>query len=394
MPVVQVWAGRIWGCLGATLAVVVDPRSVAARAQFPSAETAIHLDHASVGPISLRVAEVMQQNADDQARSGFDPAWRHDIERVRRQVAWLVGSQPDNVAYVQNTSFGLSIAANGVDWQPGDNVVLPTREFPSNYYPWLNLRRRGVELRLVEAPEGHASIDDIAAAIDRRTRVVTLSAVQFSNGCRYDLAAIGGLCRQRGVLFVVDGTQAVGALRVEVEASGIDVLAVSAHKWMLGPPGIGFVTLSTRALEVIQPSVVGWLSVADPFAFDYQLDLTPSASRFEPGTENVVGILGLGGTISLLQEYTPQWVEERILRLTDHVCQEVTARGFVVQSPRQDRQRSGIVIFSKPDTDPEQLHERLAAAGVKCAVRAGGIRFSPHYYNTTDEIDTALAAIG
>ena len=389
-------AGGLGGSKGlwaATLAVVVDPNFVAARAQFPSAETAIHFDHASVGPISLRVAEAMQQNAADHARRGFDPAWRDDIERVRRQVAWLTGSQPENVAFVQNTSFGVSIAANGVDWQPGDNVVLPAREFPSNYYPWLNLRSRGVELRPIAAPEGHASIDDIAAVIDRRTRVVTLSAVQYSNGSRYDLATLGELCRERGVLFVVDGTQAVGALRIDVEASGIDILAVSAHKWMLGPPGIGFVTLSARALEVIQPSVVGWLSVTDPFAFDYQLDLPLSASRFEPGTENVIGILGLGGTISLLQDYTTTWVEERILGLTDHVCQEVTARGFVVQSPRHDDQRSGIVIFSKPDRDPEQLHRRLTAAGVKCAVRAGGIRFSPHYYNTTDEIDTAVAAL-
>ena len=377
-----------------TLAVVVDARVVAARAQFPSAETAIHFDHASVGPISLRVAEAMRQNAADHARRGFDPGWREDVERVRGQVAWLTGSQPENVAFAQNTSFGVSIAANGLDWRPGDNVVLPAGEFPSNYHPWLNLGRRGVQLRPVAAPDGHASIEDIASAIDRRTRVVTLSAVQYSNGCRYDLVALGELCRERGVLFVVDGTQALGALRVDVEASGIDVLAVSAHKWMLGPPGIGFVALSTRALEAIQPSVVGWLSVTDPFAFACQLDLLPSASRFEPGTENVIGIVGLGATISLLEEYTTTWVEERILGLTDHLCQEVTARGFTIQSPRHDGQRSGIVIFSKRDTDPEQLHRRLTAAGVKCAVRAGGIRFSPHYYNTTDEVDTAVAAIG
>ncbi len=227
-------------------------------------------------------------------------------------------------------------------------MVLAAREFPSNYYPWLNLRSRGVDIRPVAAPEGHASIDDIAAAIDRRTRVVTVSAVQYSNGHRYDLAALGELCRERNVLFVVDGTQAVGALRIDVEASGIDVLAVSAHEWMLGPPGIGFVTLSTRALEVIQPSVVGWLSVTDPFAFDYRLDLPASARRFEPGTENAIGVLGLGGTLSLLQELTTTWVEDRILRLTDHMCQQVTARGFMVQSPRHDGQRSGIVIFSRP----------------------------------------------
>lgn len=335
----------------------------------------------------------MQRNAIDHASGGFDPAWRDDIERVRGQVAWLVGSHAENVAFVQNTSFGLSVAANGIDWQPGDNVVLPAQEFPSNYYPWLNLKSRGVETRTVAAREGHASVDDIAAAIDGRTRVVTLSAVQYSNGHRYDLSTIGEICRERGVLLVVDGTQAVGALRIDVEASGIDVLAVSSHKWMLGPPGIGFVALSSRALDQVQPSVVGWLSVTDPFAFDYRFDLPASATRFEPGTENVIGTVGLGGTVSLLQELGPAWVEDRVLDLTDHACREVTARGFMVQSPRHDHERSGIVIFSKTDVDPEYLHQRLTSAGVKCAVRAGGIRFSPHYYNTIDEIDTAIAAL-
>ena len=376
-----------------TLTTVSDPTLVLARAQFPSAETAIHFDHASVGPISLRAAAAMQQNSADHAAHGFDPAWRDDIERVRAQVAWLIGSRPDNVAFVQNTSFGISIAANGIDWQPGDNLVIPAREFPSNYYPWLNLADRGVELRTVPAPDGHATIDDIAAAIDPRTQALTVSAVQYSNGHRYDLAALGQLCRQQGVLFVVDGTQAVGALTIDVEASGIDVLAVSSHKWMLGPPGIGFVHLSDRALDVIRPSVVGWLSVTDPFAFDYRLDLPPSARRFEPGTENIIGTLGLGGTLSLLGEFGPAWVEERILVLTDHICESVARLGFRVHSPRDNRSASGIVIFSKTGVDPDHLHRRLTAAGVKCAVRAGGIRFSPHYYNTANEIDTAIAAL-
>jgi len=375
------------------LAVVADPTFIDARSQFPSAETAIHFDHASVGPIPRRAAEAMVQNATEHLGRGFDPRWRDDVERVRGQVGWLVGSEPQNVAFVQNTSFGVSIVANGLDWRPGDNVVLPAQEFPSNYYPWANLSDRGVELRPVDAPEGHASISDIAAAIDDRTRVIAVSAVQYSNGFRYDLAALGQLGRDRGALVVIDGTQAVGALQVDVGASGIDVLAVSSHKWLLGPPGIGFVALSDRAIDVIRPSVVGWLSVADPFAFDYRLELAPSASRFEPGTENVVGILGLGGTISLLQEFGRSWVERRVLTLTDHLCHEVSARGFRIQSPRHQPNRSGIVIFSKPGTEPESLYVRLTAAGVKCAIRAGGIRFSPHYYNTIDEIDTAVAAL-
>lgn len=370
-----------------------DPVVQTARDLFPSADTAIHLDHASVGPISSRVATAMSENAAAHATHGFDDAWRSEIENVRAQTAWLVGSKPDNIAFTQNTSTGLSIAANGIAWRPGDNVVLPAHEFPSNYYPWLNLARQGVELRPADAPDGNASIAAIAAAIDEQTRLVTLSAVQYSNGHRYDLAAIGQLCRERGVLFAVDGTQAVGALMVDVEHTGIDVLAVSSHKWMLGPPGIGFVHLSDQALDHIQPSIVGWLSVTDPFLFDYRLDLPRSAQKFEPGTENVIGTLGLGAAVSLLQDFGTAWVEDRILTLTNHICDEVRDRGFVVQSPRENRRGSGIVIFSRAGTDPAILHSQLVAAGVKCAVRAGGIRFSPHYYNTIEEIDTAIAAL-
>lgn len=336
----------------------------------------------------------MQEVVTGHANRGFDFAWRDNVEQVRQQVAWLIGSSSENVAFVQNTSFGLSIAANGIDWRRGDNIVLPAQEFTSNYYPWRNLERHGVQLRLVDAPLGHASIDSIAESIDESTRLVSVSAVQYSNGHRYDLDTLGQLCQERNVLFVVDGTQSVGAMTIDVQASGIDVLAVSSHKWMLGPPGIGFVHLSQRALENIRPSVVGWLSVKEPFLFDYQLDLPATAQGFEPGTENVIGTLGLGGAISLIQELSPSWIESRILDLTDYVCQEVAHRGFAVQTPRSQNQRSGIVIFSKDGVDPEQLHEQLSAAGVKCAVRAGGIRFSPHFYNTVEEIDAAMAALG
>ena len=370
-----------------------DLDDAAARAEFPSAETAIHFDHASVGPISRRVAVAMQRVCADYAARGFVDAWRAEIEDVRGLAAYLVGSRPGNMAFTQNTSTGLSIAANGLEWTPGDNVVLAEREFPSNYYPWLNLAPRGVELRRVAAPTGHASIDEIASAIDERTRVVTVSAVQFSNGHRYDLDAIGRLCQQRGVLFVVDGTQSVGALTIDVDRSMIDVLAVSSHKWMLGPSGIGFVHISDRALGRIRPDIVGWLSVTEPFAFDYRLELPDTADRYEPGTENVFGIIGLGAAISLFLDYGPQRVEDRVLSLTDHLCGRLHRIGCTVISRRRDQHRSGIVIFAKPGTAQSDLHSALTSAGIKCAPRGGGIRFSPHFYNTHEEVDAAVAAM-
>ena len=363
------------------------------REQFPSAEHAIHFDHASVGPISVSVAAAMSAVVDGHVERGFQNSWRDEIARVRAQAARLVGSQPENIAFVQNTSFGLSLAANGITWRSGDNVVLAEREFPSNFYPWKNLDHLGVELRTVAAPAGHALISDIATAIDERTRAVTISAVQYSNGHRYDLGQIGELCSSRGVLLVVDGTQSVGALEMDVEAAGIDVLALSSHKWMLGPPGIGFAHLSKRALDQLRVPVVGWLSVREPFAFDYELDLPTTAERFEPGTENLVGILGLGGAIDLFERVGVTQVESRILDLTDYICATFASNGFQPVVPRETATRSGIVILKKDGSSTEAIYERLTQAGVKCAVRNGGVRFSPHFYNSFDEVDQALAAL-
>ena len=364
------------------------------KAKFPSAAGTIHFDHASVGPISTLVRDSMRQVVDDYCALGYLNSWRDDIERVRARVALLVGSAPGNIAFTQNTSTGLSITATGIDWRPGDHVVLAEREFPSNYYPWLNLAPRGVELRTVPAPDGHATPDALAGAVDARTRAVTVSAVQFSNGHRYDLDAIGATCREHDAPFVVDGTQSVGALTIDVARSGVDVLAVSSHKWMLGPAGVGFVHVSDRALERIRPDIVGWLSVEQPFAFDYRLALPRTADRYEPGTENIIGILGLGAAVDLFLAHGTRSVEDRVLAITDELCTLLEHDGHVIVSPRTGHERSGIVIFRTPGVEPEVLHMHLMTNGIRCAPRGGGIRFSPHFYNDQTDIDAALAALG
>jgi cysteine desulfurase/selenocysteine lyase len=370
-----------------------DPAIDKVRAQFPAAETSIYFDHAAVGPISIAVSDAITAVTHQHLTRGFQKTWRADIERVRGQVAALVGGHVDGVAFVQNTSFGISLAANGIDWADGDNIVLPQHEFPSNCYPWMNLAHRGVELRRVPAASGHADIDDIAAAIDGRTRAVSISYVQYSSGYRYDLAAIGELCHERDVLFVVDGTQAIGALAIDVQQCGVDLLAVSSHKWMLGPHGIGFAVCSDMALDRLRTDIVGWLTVREPFNFDDRLDLPTTAARFEPGTENLLGTFGLGGSIDLIERFGVGWIEQRVLTLTDHLCDALPRAGCRVISDRTAGNRSGIVVFAHHDVPNDVLHQRLTDAGVRCSVRGGGIRFSPHCYNTVDEIDAALAVI-
>jgi selenocysteine lyase/cysteine desulfurase len=365
------------------------------RQQFPVTRSIIYLDHAAAGPISVPVRDAMCAFIEDHlqhGRSGVQ-AWRAHYESVRQDAARLVNGQPEWVTFVQNTSFGIAIATHGIEWREGDNVVVPQSEFPSNFYPWANLAKRGVEVRLVPAPGGHAGLDAIASAMDQRTRALSVSQVQYSNGFRYDLTALAQLCREHDSLFIVDGTQGVGALKIDVDRCGIDLLAVNAYKWMLGPRGIGFVQMSDRAMNEMSPSIVGWLSVREPFRFDYRLDYSPTATRFEPGTENAAGIYGLGAALRLIQEIGMDWIEHRVLALTDQLCEGLAARGCRVVSPRDNPSRSGIVVFTHERYPTEHLYRRLSEARVLCSARGGGIRLAPHFYNTEEEIEATLAVI-
>lgn len=362
------------------------------REQFPVTRECIFFNHAAAGPIPVRAQQAMAALARDHAEFSLlhMSHWQERYAEIRAQAARLVCGKTEGIAFIQNTSHGISIAANGIEWQPGDNVVLPEMEFPSNFYPWMNLTHLGVEARLVPAPDGVASIDEIAAHIDPRTRAVAVSFVQYSNGFRYDLAKIGALCRDRGPLLVVDGTQGVGALCLDVEACAVDVLAVSAHKWLLGPLGIGLLHCSARAMERLRVPTVGWLSVPEPYHFTYQLEFPPDACRFEPGTENAAGIYGLGGTLDLIEELGPAWIEARVLSLTQHLCEGLARKGYRVLSPRGDGASSGIIVFDSERQASAELHQRLSDANVLCSLRGGGVRFSPHYYNTEAEVDAAL----
>jgi selenocysteine lyase/cysteine desulfurase len=239
-----------------------------------------------------------------------------------------VGSYSKNIAFVQNTSHGLSLVALGLDWRPGDNLVVCAQEFPSNYLCWIQLEAKGVEIRQVSALDGRLDTDIIQQAMDGRTRVVAISHVQFYSGFRVDVAALGDSCQKCAALLVVDGTQSIGAIRLDVSASGVDVLVVSAHKWLMGPRGIGFASFSDRALERITPAIVGWMSVNDPFAFNRTLDHLPDARRFESGTPNGTGIFGLRERLAQIDELGIDWIEDRVLNLNELILELALRNGI------------------------------------------------------------------
>ena len=368
------------------------------RREFAIDQLGIYLDHAAVSPLPARTRRRMVV-ALEEATSEADSAWTRrlaEVERVRGLAATLLHAQPEEIAFVPNTSTGLSLVAEGLSWRSGDNVVGCESEFPANVYPWTGLDHFGVEYRRVGERDGaRIDLDDIAAAIDDRTRVVALSWVQFASGFKLDLAAIAELCRERGVLCVVDAIQGLGALELDVEKVGVDVVVAGGHKWLLAPEGVGICYIAERVLERIRPVIRGWLSVKEPFgpaagAPEY----LKRASRFEVGTANVVGIYGLGASLELLSEAGASRIERRVLSLTEHAALGLEDMGFKIVGGRTREEKSGIVA-GRP---PEGMEAKAIAAGlntrrVQLVERAGRLRVAPHFYTTHDEIDLFLETL-
>jgi len=373
----------------------MDPKTLLAlRDEFPVTGHYVYLNHASIAPLPRRGLERLSALANRTSVTG-DLTWveRNDAsEEVRRLAARLLGAkEPHEVAFVENTSTGLSLVASGLDWQPGDNVVGVACEFPSNVYPWMNLTRFGVEFRTVPERDGRIDIDELLAQIDDRTRVVALSWVEYTNGFRFDLARIGAVCRARGVLFVVDVIQGLGGLVLDVEREAVDVACASAHMWLLGPEGIALLYISDRVVERFHPLRAGWRSMRDQVNWvDFAVDWGPGAKRHESGSLNALGIHTLGASLELFLELGPAAVEERVLALADQAAQGLAERGFAVVSSRRPGETSGIVTAVHPRRPAEELVAHLLERGIVVSARVGRLRLSPHVYNTAEEIGRLL----
>ena len=332
-------------------------------------------------PISRPVHKAMTWLLDDVMANGVAHAgdwWRH-VDEVRKEAAGLLGTEPRKVAFAKNTSEGLNFAANGIDWRPGDEVVTGAMEFPANRYPWLNLADRGVVTRLVEGENGALPAELLIAAMNERTRVLAVSAVQYVSGYRVDLVALGKACRERDVLFVVDAIQIVGALPFAPDSLGIDVVAADSHKWMLGPEGIGIAWFSDRALERLRVAEVGWASVAEPLRYEEQtLTLHPHARRFECGTNQTVSHYGLGAACKLLNEIGMEVIGMRVITLAERIRARVLERGWRIYGSDAPACASGIVSFDPGGADPAAIFTALYRHGVQASARGGYIRFSPH----------------
>ena len=368
--------------------------------EFPVARETAYLAHAAVCPLPACARDAVSDYAaactgGDQ--EDFVPA--NLLRDTRQLAANLLGAELREIALVGPTSLGLSFIAQGIDWQPGDNIIVHGDDYPSNVYPWMALAEKGVELKRLEpSTPGLIEPEDVFALIDPRTRMAALASCHYVSGYRIDIDAIGRELRSRGILFCVDGIQTVGAFPTPVEH--VDFLAADAHKWMLGPCSAGILYVKREMQDRLKPVVQGWHNLSCPdFIAQETLDYKPDGRRYEAGTANLLGIVGHHASLQLLDALGLAKIAADLLAKRRWLVPELLAKGCdVLHADLPEANASGIVAFSKPGEDMAALQARLGQAGVTVSLRVmrdGSklIRLSPHFYNTPAELYRLLEAL-
>lgn len=363
--------------------------------EFPIAAHYAFFNHAGVAPIAARAADAIRLYAQQaETHAYLTGKWYKQAEIVRRNCASLIHADPAEIAFVKNTSEGLAFVANGLTWNPGDQVLSTNVEYPSNVYPWMDLAQRlGVEHIMIPERHGRIDPDELLNAVTPRTRIIALSHVEYASGFRHDLARIGNFCRSKGILFCVDAIQSCGVLPVDVQSMAIDFLSADGHKWLLGPEGCGFFYCRKELIPSLRPEI-GWMNVVNATDFaNYDFTLQPDAKRFECGSYNIPGVLAFGAALQLLLDVGIDTVWQRVHALTTHLCNGLADKGYTVFSSRRDGEASGIVSFTAPGHDHQAILRDLEQRRIILALREGRLRASPHFYNTPEEIDQLLNAL-
>lgn len=371
------------------------PESI--RSWFPHIENGhIYLNHAAISPISTPVKQAISDFIEER-QSGPIENLEHCMqisEETRTLVAsYLNAEDPSTITFVGNTSDGISAIAAGLNLNSGDEIILNEMEFPTNVQPYRALESGGVKTVVIETPDREITANMIEKQITQKTKIVSLSAVQFLSGYRADLEAIGKLCDENNILFVVDAIQCLGAFQIDVQKCRIDALASGGHKWLMSPMGLGFLYTSSKLAGKLKPYKTGWLSVKEPWdLFHYEQEWLPFSGHLETGTPNMIGIAGLGASLKMFDEIGYGIVTDLVLKLSGYLTRRLSDSGKVnIYSPINDPYRAGIVSFSIDGlSEPEALITRLKEQKITISAREGLLRIAPHFYNTTGEIDKVL----
>ncbi len=357
------------------------------RSCFPVTQDYIFLNHAAASPVSLKVVKAVtdfyNENANQGSREYFN--WIKRVEAVRRSAASIINADSDEIAFTGNTSEGISIIASGFNWKKKDEVIIPVPDFPSNVYPWLNLKKKGVQVNFVQRQNGCINLKDIEKKMTPRTRMIALSSVDYLSGFAANLPELGNFCKKKGIFLFVDAIQSLGVIPLDVKECGIHFLSAGGHKWLTGPMGIGILFINKQVNDLLTPFNLGWKSVINEEDFNIDFTLKKNALQFEPGTMNISGIFGLGAALNLLKEIGIPNIYYKVLRLNDIFRKHLDERGLHIISPSNRENRSGILSF-KPWNDPVKCYNFLISKKIMLSLRNGSIRISPHFYNNEDDI--------
>jgi selenocysteine lyase/cysteine desulfurase len=361
--------------------------------EFPVTREKIFLAHAGDCPLSQRVVQAVSDYAQQASTSDQEGVvFPAVLEAGRKLAAGLLTCQPDEVSFVGPTSLGLSFVASGLKFRRGDNVLIYHDDYPANVYPWMALAERGVEVRLLNTRGlGVIRPKDVMGQVDEHTRLVALASCHFISGYRLEHAVIGKYLRERQILFCVDGIQTLGAFPTTV--GYVDFLAADAHKWLLGPCGAGVFYVRREVQEHLNPPVYGWHNVRCPnYVAQEKIVRRSGAKKFEAGSQNLLGLVGLVAALKLAQEIGVDNIAAELLRKRAWLVPALQGRGYtVLNADAAPANASAIVTFFRRDQDLAALHEKLLAASMVTSLRADRsgqryLRLSPHYYNTDAEL--------
>jgi len=360
----------------------------------------VHLNHAAVAPWPLVTRDAVIAFATENAAIGSQnyDLWMQTEQQLKQKLKHLINARStDEIAILKNTSEGLSLIAQGLAFNPADNIVIPAEEFPSNKVVWQALQTQGIELRQVPVQDIDEPEQALINAMDENTRLLSCSSVQYARGLRLDLDLIGQACRQNETLFCVDAIQSLGAISFDAQACHADFVVADGHKWMCGPEGTALFYCRQQVQDLLQLRQYGWHMLKDAFDFSHQhttLQIADNAQRFESGSPNMMGIAALNASLGLLLDVGIEEIQNKLIENADHLIAQLTSDSDItILSPTQKGRYAGIITFQKQHVDNVKLYQHLQDNDVICAYRGNGIRFSPHFYTEAQLIDKAITIV-
>lgn len=365
--------------------------------EFPLHEHVCYLNHAAVSPWPRRTQQAVAKFAEENTVYGATHylEWLKIEETLRQRLANLIGSPtPSDIALSKSTSEALSIIAYGLDWSEGDEIIISNQEFPSNKIVWESLADKGVVLKIADINHRDA-VDAIAAEITDRTKLISVSSVQYASGLRINIDRLGKICNERNILYCIDAIQSLGALPFDINQNGADFVVADGHKWMMGPEGLALLYVNPKIRDSMSISQYGWHMVKHRGDYTRNTwEIATDATRFECGSPNMLGIHALNASLSLIEEVGIEQISNALANNINHLIEGLkTVPNATVLSSTEQSKLAGIVTFKVDGIASEELYSKLMKEKVICACRGGGVRFSPHFYTDRGVIDSAIEKV-